>query len=142
MKGKFKKLVEKRYFVVILILLLIVLVGVAGTYAWFTWSSTSNTSLTMTIGELGDVIFNGGPDISTSDLAPVFNYYDGKETSMQIINKKNTEGVVFDISINITTLPTELKNESFCFRLRPLGLVYSLVPLQSRPRRIFVGTRR
>lgn len=89
-----------------------------GTYAWFTWRSTSNTSLTMNIGKLADVTFNSGNDISTSTLAPVYNYTDGEKTTFRI-NNKDTTGASLDynIKLNITSIASELKSSDLKYVL-------------------------
>ena len=90
---------EKKYMIIGIFILMITLVGSVGTYAWFTWKSTSNTSLTMTIGKLADVIFTSGNNISTSTLAPVYNYTDGEVTTFSI-NNKDTTGTIVDYLLN------------------------------------------
>lgn len=89
-----------------------------GTYAWFTWRSTNNTSLTMNIGKLADVTFNSGNDISTTSLAPVFNYTDGEKTTFSI-NNKDTTGASLDynIKLNITSIASELKSSDLKYVL-------------------------
>ena len=98
----------KKYMIVGIFVLLISLVGSIGTYAWFTWSSTNNTSLTMSIGELADVSFSSGNDISTNTLAPVFNYTDGERTTFVIRNKSDSE-LKYKVLLNITSIEDELK---------------------------------
>ena len=118
MKNKINKFIHSKYLLISLIVLLILLVMAIGTYAWFTWRSTSNTSLTMNIGKLADVIFNSGNDISTSTLAPVYNYTDGEKTTFSI-NNKDTTGTTVDyaVKLNITSIATELKNISLKYVL-------------------------
>ena len=116
MKEKFNEIIHSKKIIVILIIVLIILVGVASTYAWFTWSSTNNTSLTMSIGELADVTFSSGNDISTSTLAPVFNYTDGERTTFSINNKTDTE-ISYKILLNITSIADELKSSSLKYKL-------------------------
>ena len=118
MKNKINKFIHSKYLLISLIVLLILLVMATGTYAWFTWRSTSNTSLTMNIGKLADVIFNSGNDISTSTLAPVYNYTDGEKTTFSI-NNKDTTGTTVDyaVKLNITSIATELKNISLKYVL-------------------------
>lgn len=113
MKKKFNKFIQSKSLLVILIILLIALVIATGTYAWLTWQSTSNTSMTMTIGKMADVTFTSGNDISTNNLAPVFNYIDGEKTTFSI-NNRDTSGASFDYSIilNITSIADELKNKN------------------------------
>lgn len=108
----------KKYMILGIILLLMSLVGSLGTYAWFTWKSTSNTSLTMTIGKLADVIFTSGNNISTSTLAPVFNYTDGEKTTFSINNKDTTGTAIdYDVKLNITSIATELKSTNLKYVL-------------------------
>lgn len=111
MKNKINKFIHSKYLLISLIVLLILLVIATGTYAWFTWRSTSNTSLTMNIGKLTDVTFNSGNDISTSTLAPVYNYTDGEKTTFRI-NNKDTSGTTlsYSVKLNITSIASELKS--------------------------------
>ena len=106
----------KKYMIVGIIVLLISLVGSIGTYAWFNWSSTNNTSLTMSIGELADVSFSSGNDISTNALAPVFNYTDGERTTFTIRNKSDSE-LKYKVLLNITLIEDELKSSSLKYKL-------------------------
>ena len=109
---------EKKYMIIGIFILMITLVGGVGTYAWFTWKSTSNTFLTMTIGKLADVIFTSGNNISTSTLAPVYNYTDGEKTTFSI-NNKDTTGASLDynIKLNITSIASELKSSDLKYVL-------------------------
>ncbi len=118
MKNKINKFIHSKYLLISLIVLLILLVIATGTYAWFTWRSTSNTSLTMNIGKLTDVTFNSGNDISTSTLAPVYNYTDGEKTTFSI-NNKDTTGASLDynIKLNITSIANELKSSDLKYVL-------------------------
>lgn len=118
MKNKINKFIHSKYLLISLIVLLILLVMATGTYAWFTWRSTSNTSLTMNIGKLADVTFNSGNDISTSTLAPVYNYTDGEKTTFKI-NNKDTTGASLDynIKLNITSIASELKSSDLKYVL-------------------------
>lgn len=118
MKNKINKFIHSKYLLISLIILLILLVMATGTYAWFTWRSTNNTSLTMNIGKLADVTFNSGNDISTSTLAPVYNYTDGEKTTFSI-NNKDTTGASLDynINLNITSIASELKSSDLKYVL-------------------------
>lgn len=118
MKNKINKFIHSKYLLISLIVLLILLVMATGTYAWFTWRSTNNTSLTMNIGKLADVTFNSGNDISTSTLAPVYNYTDGEKTTFSI-NNKDTTGASLDynIKLNITSIASELKSSDLKYVL-------------------------
>ena len=116
MNKKLEKIIHSKSFLIAMIVLLIILVISAGTYAWFTWSSTNNTNLTMSIGASSDVVFKNGNDISTNKLAPVFNYTDGEKTSFTITNKSTTS-FSYRISLNITSIDNELKNNTLKYKL-------------------------
>ena len=108
----------KTYMYIGIFILLLSIVGSATTYAWLTWKSTSNTSLTMTIGRMADVTFISGNDISTSTLAPVFNYTDGEKTTFSINNRDNTgTPVKYIVKLNITSIADELKSTSLKYKL-------------------------
>ena len=118
MKNKINKFIHSKYLLISLVVPLILLVMATGTYAWFTWRSTNNTSLTMNIGKLADVIFTSGNDISTSTLAPVYNYTDGEKTTFSINNKDNTgTSINYGVKLNITSIANELKSTSLKYVL-------------------------
>ena len=108
----------KKFMYIGIFILLISIVSSAGTYAWFTWISPSNTNVTLSIGNLADVIFTGGNDISTSTLAPVFNYTDGEKTTFSINNRDNTGTPIrYIVKLNIISIADELKSTSLKYKL-------------------------
>lgn len=117
MKNKIDKFMHNKGFIVVLIIILMTIVSITGTYAWFTWTSNENTNLTMKIGKLADVMFTTGNDITT-ELNPVFNYYDGEKTTFNI-NNRNTAGdaATYTVKINITTIAPELINKGVKYTL-------------------------
>jgi len=117
MGKNIKKFLHSKMFILLLVIMLILSVGIIGTYAWFTWSSQDNTTLTMKIGEIADITFTNGNDINTS-LTPVFNYYDGEKTTFSVKNMSlDPNVIVHSITLNIESLPNELKNESLKYKL-------------------------
>ena len=116
MNDKFSNFVNSRLFIIILIGILVSSTVFIGTYAWFTWSSTNdtqgNTLLTMTIGQLADVTFEEGKDI-TGALNPVFYYSDGLSTTFTINNNDTTgTSASYNIIFNITSIDPVLINHS------------------------------
>ena len=107
----------KKFMYIGIFILLISLVSSAGTYAWFTWISPSNTSVTLSIGNLADVTFTSGPDINISNLAPVYNYTDGVNTTFTVRNANSTDSLLYKVKLEITSIANELKNESFKYTL-------------------------
>ncbi len=107
----------KKFMYIGIFILLISLVSSAGTYAWFTWISPSNTSVTLSIGNLADVTFTSGPDINISNLAPVYNYTDGVNTTFTIRNANSTDSLLYKVKLEITSIANELKDESFKYTL-------------------------
>lgn len=117
MKEKVDSFINSQAFVVVVLIGLICLSGAVSTYAWFTWRSADDPSLSLTIGELADVTFENGPDI-TGSLNPVFYYYDGEMTKISVINKNEKgETCNYKIKINIETIPEELRNEGVKYTL-------------------------
>ncbi len=107
----------KKFMYIGIFILLISLVSSAGTYAWFTWISPNNTSVTLSIGNLADVTFTSGPDINISNLAPVYNYTDGVNTTFTIRNANSTDSLLYKVKLEITSIANELKDESFKYTL-------------------------
>ena len=91
--------------------LIIVMIG--GTYAYYRWNSTSNVNVSVKISG-NTVTFVGGSNV-TGTLAPV----DSKEKGI----KKNTTvkaseaGSTMSLYMELTTMPNELKEESFIYEL-------------------------
>ena len=103
---------KKKIFKVLGLIISIVLVITLGTYAWLTWSSTDNTELTMTIGELAEIKFITGNDITTTNLAPVLDYNDGKSTTFSIKSRTDTT-FESDVILNVTSIDSALQVDSF-----------------------------
>ena len=116
-KKNIKEIMSKRYIQIGILIVLISLVGLASTYAWFTWISPSNTSVTLSIGNLADVTFTSGPDINISNLAPVYNYTDGVNTTFTVRNTNSADSLLYKVKLEITSIANELKNESFKYTL-------------------------
>ena len=116
-KKNIKEIMSKRYIQIGILIVLISLVCLMGTYAWFTWKSSSNTNVTLSIGNLADVTFTGGPDINISNLAPVYNYTDGVSTTFVMKNNSTTNNLNYEIKLDVTSISNELKNESFKYTL-------------------------
>lgn len=119
MSEKLKKLINNKYFIVALVALLIVLVIGTGTYAWLTWSSPNTTKLTVKIGNIADVIFDNGKEINTTSLAPVFTSDQGEKTSFSIVKRSSvgSTNIDYTITLNVTSIATELKTTSFKYML-------------------------
>ena len=107
----------KKFMYIGIFILLISLVSSVGTYAWFTWISPSNTSVTLSIGNLADVTFTSGPDINISNLAPVYNYTDGVNTTFTVRNANSTDSLLYKVKLEIASIANELKDESFKYTL-------------------------
>ncbi len=108
---------KKNNTIILGLILSIIAVASITTYAWFTWSSPNDTNLILTIGDLADVKFDKGNDINVENIGPVLNYLnDGEITTFSFRNKSEVE-LYTNISLNITNLPNELKEESFKYVL-------------------------
>ena len=107
---------SKKIRVIILIISIVAVVALA-TYAWIIWNSPNNTELTMQIGQVAEVKFNKGNDISATNMGPVLNpEIDGEITTFNVRNKMNYDYAI-DININITSIADELKSESLKYMI-------------------------
>ena len=91
--------------------LIIVMIG--GTYAYYRWNSTSNVNVSVKISG-NTVTFVGGSNV-TGTLAPV----DSKEKGIKkdITVKASKAGSTMSLYMDLTTMPNELKEESFVYEL-------------------------
>ena len=91
--------------------LIIVMIG--GTYAYYRWNSTSNVNVSVKISG-NTVTFVGGSNV-TGTLAPV----DSKEKGIKkdITVKASEAGSTMSLYMELTTMPSELKEESFVYEL-------------------------
>ena len=91
--------------------LIIVMIG--GTYAYYRWNSTSNINVSVKISG-NTVTFVGGSNV-TGTLAPV----DSKEKGIKkdITVKASKAGSTMSLYMDLTTMPNELKEESFVYEL-------------------------
>ena len=100
---------NKKYVLIVSIVGIIV-VSLLGTYAWYNWTSSNEqqTPIVFKLGNLAEVTFEKGNDISTNKLGPVLDYNDGQTTTFKI--KNTTEGELkATIHLNITKIDNELK---------------------------------
>ena len=100
-----------KLFMILSITLLVVTIIVSSTYAWYVWT-TSDSEVTKIVAGVGaaTVTFDGGSDIS-ANLRPVSDKSKGIVKNINV--KADTSGLVFNLYLDMTTLDTELKDESF-----------------------------
>ena len=106
---------KKKIFLITGISLLVLIAIVGGTYAWYVWT-TSDSDTTKIVAGVGaaTVTFNGGSDIS-ANLRPVSDKSKGIVKNISV--KGDTTGLVFNMYIDITSIDTGLKDESFRYEL-------------------------
>jgi len=105
------KVVNNKQLIMIIISILFVVIGT--TFAWFTWKSTDNTNLVVNIGNIAEVVYTKGNDITASNIGPVLDYNDGEITTFTFANRSAINELTTYIYITPTTLPEELQEESF-----------------------------
>ena len=90
-------------------ILVIALIG--STFAWYSWNTTSEneTKISTSIGG-ATVYFDGGSDINDAKLRPVESKEYGITKEIKV--KANTTGLVFNMYLDLITLPDNLKHES------------------------------
>ena len=91
--------------------LIIVMIG--GTYAYYRWNSTSNINVSVKISG-NTVTFVGGSNV-TGTLTPVDSKEEGIKKDITV--KANEAGSTMSLYMDLTTMPNELKEESFVYEL-------------------------
>ena len=91
--------------------LIIVMIG--GTYAYFRWNSTSNINVSVKISG-NTVTFVGGSNV-TGTLTPVDSKEEGIKKDITV--KASEAGSTMSLYMELTTMPNELKEESFVYEL-------------------------
>ena len=102
---------DNKKFIFGVIALLLLMIG--GTYAYYKWSSTENINVNVKI-EGGSVTFNGGSNI-TGELIPTATKEGGIKKDITV--KADTVGATMNLYMDLTTMPTELKEKSFEYEL-------------------------
>ena len=106
---------KKKIFLITGISLLVLIAIVGGTYAWYVWT-TSDSDTTKIVAGVGaaTVTFDGGSDIN-ANLRPVSDKSKGIVKNINV--KGDTAGLVFNMYLDITSIDTGLKDESFRYEL-------------------------
>ena len=106
---------KKKIFLITGISLLVLIAIVGGTYAWYVWT-TSDSDTTKIVAGVGaaTVTFDGGSDIN-ANLRPVSDKSKGIIKNISV--KGDTTGLVFNMYLDITSIDTGLKDESFRYEL-------------------------
>ena len=106
---------KAKIYMIFSLVVLVIAVIVSGTYAYYVWT-TSDSDTTKIVAGIGaaTVTFNGGSDIS-ANLRPVSDKSKGIVKNINV--KGDTEGLVFNMYLDITSIDTGLKDESFRYEL-------------------------
>ena len=106
---------KAKIYMIFSLIVLVIAVIVSGTYAYYVWN-TSDSEVTKIVAGVGaaTVTFDGGSDIS-ANLRPVSDKSKGIVKNINV--KADTEGLVFNMYLDITSIDTGLKDESFRYEL-------------------------
>ena len=106
---------KAKIYMIFSLVVLVIAVIVSGTYAYYVWT-TSDSDTTKIVAGIGaaTVTFDGGSDIS-ANLRPVSDKSKGIVKNISV--KADTEGLVFNMYLDITSIDTDLKDESFRYEL-------------------------
>ena len=106
---------KAKIYMIFSLAVLVIAVIVSGTYAYYVWT-TSDSDTTKIVAGIGaaTVTFDGGSDISTN-LRPVSDKSKGIVKNISV--KADTEGLVFNMYLDITNIDTDLKDISFRYEL-------------------------
>ena len=104
-----------KIFMIFSIAVLAITIIVSSTYAYYVWT-TEGSNVTKIVAGVGaaTVTFDGGSDVE-ANLRPVSDK--SKGISKKIKVKADTTGLVFNLYLDMTTLDTNLKHESFKYEL-------------------------
>ena len=86
---------------------------IGGTYAYYRWNSTSNINVSVKISG-NTVTFAGGSNV-TGTLTPVDSKEEGIKKDITV--KASEAGSTMSLYMDLTTMPNELKEESFVYEL-------------------------
>ena len=106
---------KAKIYMIFSLIVLVIVVIVSGTYAYYVWT-TSDSDTTKIVAGIGaaTVTFDGGSDISAT-LRPVSDKSKGIIKNISV--KADTTGLVFNMYLDITSIDTGLKDESFRYEL-------------------------
>ena len=106
---------KAKIYMIFSLVVLVIAVIVSGTYAYYVWT-TSDSDTTKIVAGIGaaTVTFDGGSDIS-ANLRPVSDKSKGIIKNINV--KGDTTGLVFNMYLDITSIDTGLKDESFRYEL-------------------------
>ena len=106
---------KAKIYMIFSLVVLVIAVIVSSTYAYYVWT-TSDSDTTKIVAGVGaaTVTFDGGSDIS-ANLRPVSDKSKGIVKNISV--KADTEGLVFNMYLDITSIDTGLKDESFRYEL-------------------------
>ena len=102
---------DNKKFIIGVALLLLLMLG--GTYAYYKWSSSDNMNVNVKI-DGGTVTFDGGTNI-TSTIMPTATKEEGIKKDITV--KASKEGVTINLYMDLTTIPSELKEKSFEYEI-------------------------
>jgi hypothetical protein len=104
-----------KIFMIFSIAVLAIAIIVSTTYAYYVWT-TEESNVTKIVAGVGaaTVTFDGGSDVE-ANLRPVSDK--SKGISKKIKVKADTTGLVFNLYLDMITLDTNLKHESFKYEL-------------------------
>ena len=106
---------KAKIYMIFSLVVLVIVVIVSGTYAYYVWT-TSDSDTTKIVAGIGaaTVTFDGGSDIN-ANLRPVSDKSKGIIKNISV--KADTTGLVFNMYLDITSIDTGLKDESFRYEL-------------------------
>ncbi len=106
---------KAKIYMIFSLVVLVMAVIVSGTYAYYVWT-TSDSDTTKIVAGVGaaTVTFDGGSDIN-ANLRPVSDKSKGIIKNISV--KADTTGLVFNMYLDITSIDTGLKDESFRYEL-------------------------
>ena len=106
---------KAKIYMIFSLVVLVIAVIVSGTYAYYVWTTSDSDTTKIVAGVVAaTVTFDGGSDIN-ANLRPVSDKSKGIVKNISV--KGDTTGLVFNMYLDITSIDTGLKDESFRYEL-------------------------
>lgn len=95
----------------------ILILSISGTFAWYVWTSSTNALVKLDICT-PTITFAGGSTINGTNMIPVLTKEEGTIKDIEVkANTNCTKEVTMNLYLELTTLPTELSDNTFVYEL-------------------------
>lgn len=110
-------------YIIVLVLVIVVLLGV--TLAYYTWGTSVEERTNVTFDVIANVYieYDGGADITGTSLYPASGKTNGITKEIYVTFNGESAQARFNLYLDLTTFPNELKDQSFKYAVDEVKLV-------------------